>query len=42
MNILVTGASGFLGTRLLSELSKGSDNIYGVSSYGGETTAGCD
>ena len=42
MNILVTGASGFLGTRLLSELSNGSDTIYGVSSYGGETTAGCN
>lgn len=42
MNILVTGASGFLGTRLLTELDHGFGKIYGVSSYGTETTVGCD
>lgn len=42
MNILVTGGSGFLGTRLLHELDHGFDKIYGVSSYGTETTVSCD
>ncbi len=42
MNILVTGASGFLGTRLITELDHGFGKIYGVSSYGTETTVSCD
>ena len=42
MNILVTGASGFLGGRLITELDRGLGNIYGVSSCGTETTVGCD
>jgi nucleoside-diphosphate-sugar epimerase len=42
VNILLTGASGFLGTRLLTELHNGFDKIYGVSSCGTETTVGCD
>lgn len=42
MNILVTGASGYLGSRLLSEIDKDSYNKYGVSSYKTKKTEGCD
>lgn len=42
MNILVTGVSGFLGSRLLTELNKTYDSIHGVSSSDTETSKGCN
>lgn len=42
MNILVTGATGFLGRRLVTELECGFAHIFGVSTTGTETTIGCD
>ena len=42
MNILVTGASGFLGSRLLTELNKTYNSIYGVSSRDTKTSIGCN
>jgi len=42
VKILVTGATGFLGSRLIAELKGGFENIYGVSTSGTETTIGCD
>lgn len=42
MNILVTGATGFLGSRLVTELECGLAHIFGVSTNGTETTIGCD
>lgn len=42
MNILVTGATGFLGSRLVSELECSLHHIFGVSTNGTETTIGCD
>lgn len=42
MNILVTGASGFLGSKLLTELNKIFDSIHGVSSRDTKTSIGCN
>lgn len=42
MNILVTGATGFLGSRLVTELECGLNPIFGVSTNVTETTIGCD
>lgn len=42
MNILVTGATGFLGRRLVTELECSLNHIFGVSTNSTETTIGCD
>lgn len=42
MNALVTGATGFLGRRLVAELECSLDNVFGVSTNGTQKTIGCD
>jgi nucleoside-diphosphate-sugar epimerase len=42
VNILVTGATGFLGSQLVAELECSLHHVFGVSTKGTETTIGCD